>query len=193
MAKNKALIQRGDSTLDKIRAYYVNPSTYELSEHLEGVRIRYQHAYNLKLSYFSNQQIAKLWEKEYGLSQAQAYLDIKNSQSLFGQVNKMDREAKRNLLYEYTLSLLRRSRENGDLKSEAKALDLLGKYSGLSEEDIAQFNPEKFENNQIAVAIPQELQDKLIEMMQHGSLDLNSFDATTIEYQEVEDEEEYDS
>lgn len=190
MAKSKALIQRGDSTMDKIRAYYTSPSEYELSEHLEDVRKRLVHAYNLKMSYFSNQQIVSVWEKDYGLSQAQAYLDIRNAQVLFGQVNKLDREAKKNLLFEYSLSLLRRARERGDLKAEAKALDLLGKYAGLSEEDIAQFNPEKFENKEIAVSIPKELQAALIEMMKAGTLDMNAFNATTIEYEEVEDKEE---
>lgn len=190
MAKSKALIQRGDSTMDKIRAYYTSPSEYELSEHLEDVRKRLVHAYNLKMSYFSNQQIVSVWEKDYGLSQAQAYLDIRNAQVLFGQVNKLDREAKKNLLFEYSLSLLRRARERGDLKAEAKALDLLGKYAGLSEEDIAQFNPEKFENKEIAVSIPKELQAALIEMMKGGTLDMNAFNATTIEYEEVEDKEE---
>lgn len=190
MAKNKALITRGDSTMDKIRAYYTNPSDFELSDTLEVVRKRLVHAYNLKMSYFSNMQIVKLWEKDYGLSQAQAYIDIRNAQVLFGQVNKLDRDAKRNMLYEYTMSLLRRARENGDTKTEAKALDLLGKYSGLSEEDIAQFNPEKFENREISVAIPVELQKVLIEMMQHGTLDMNAFNATTIEYQEVEEQED---
>ncbi len=190
MAKNKAIIQRGDSTMDKLRAYYIDPANNELSEHVDKLRIRYQHAYNLKMSYFSNKQIVTIWHKEYGLSQAQAYLDIKDALNLFGEVNKLTRDAKRNLLFEYSNSLLQRARERGDQKSEAKAIDLLGKYSGLSEEDIAQFNPEKFENKDIAIAIPKELQNKLMEMMQGGSLDMNAFDATTIEYEEVEETEE---
>ncbi|MGL4581606.1 MAG: hypothetical protein ACRCVU_01350 [Flavobacterium sp.] len=189
MAKSKSIIQRGDSTMDKLRAYYIDPANHELSEHVDKLRIRYQHAYNLKMSYFSNKQIVTIWQNEYGLSQAQAYLDIKDALNLFGEVNKLSRDAKRNLLYEYSTALLQRARERGDQKSEAKAIDLLGKYSGLSEEDIAQFNPEKFENKEIAVAIPKELQDKLIEMMKGGSLDMNAFDATTIEYEEVEDTE----
>lgn len=190
MAKSKALITRGDSTMDKIKAYYSDPDKFELSDHLDEVRKRLVHAYNLKMSYFSNQQIVTAWMKDYGLSQAQAYLDIRNAQLLFGQINKLDRDAKRNVLSEHTYSLLRRARERGDLKAEAKALDLLGKYFGISEEDIAQFNPEKFENVQVAITIPKQLQDMLIAQMQGGSVDLNAFDATTIDYEEIEEEDD---
>lgn len=193
MAKNKAIIQRGDSTMDKLRAYYIDPSNHELSEHVDKLRVRYQHAYNLKMSYFSNKQIVTIWQKEYGLSQAQAYLDIKDALNLFGEVNKLSRDAKRNLLFEYSNALLQRARERGDQKAEAKAIDLLGKYSGLSEDDIAQFNPEKFENVDVTISVHKDLEKALLDKLTNGSVDFNKFDATTIEYEEIKDSEEDDS
>ncbi|ALU25267.1 hypothetical protein HX071_08595 [Myroides marinus] len=190
MEKSKALIQRGDSTMDKLRAYYIDPDKHELSDHLEKLRNRYQHAYNLKMNYFSNKQIVTVWQKEYGLSQAQAYLDIRDALNLFGEVNKISKEAKRNLLFEYSTALLQRARERGDQKSEAKAIDLMGKYGDLSEDDIAQFNKEKFENVDVTISVHKDLEKALLAQLVNGSVDFNKFDATTIEYEEVKDIED---
>lgn len=190
MKENKSLMVRGDSSLDKIRAYYANPSKHELSPTLEEIRMRLVEAYGLIMNYWPRQRIAHKWEVDKGLSQAQAYLDIKNAQLLFGQVNKLDRDSKRNLLFEYSSNLLERARKKGDLKAESKAIELMIKCSGLSEEDIAQFNPEKFENVEVAIAIPKALQEVLIAKMQGGTVDLNKFDATEIDYEELKEEDD---
>lgn len=187
---SKALISRGDSSMDKIRAYYIDPIKHELSPTLEDVRIRLTEAWSLKMNYWSNQKIAKKWAVDYGLSQAQAYIDIRNAQQLFGEVHKMDRQTKQSMLFQYSFQMLQKARELGDLKAEAKALDLMGKYSGLSEEDIMEFNPEKFENVEVAISMPKAIQEMFVKMAQSGSVDFNSIDVTDVSFEDLQENEE---
>ena len=182
---SKGLIKTGDSSMDKIRAFYIDPVKYPLSETLETVRQRLTEAWNLKMNYWSNQKIIKKWEVDYGLSQAQAYIDIRDAQQLFGEVNKMDRQTKLNILYQYSYQMLIRARQNADPKAEGKALDLLGKYSGLSEDDIMEFNPEKFENVEVSISMPKKMQELLKKLAEGGSVDFNSVDVTEIDFEEL--------
>src|SRR5690606_30361636 len=138
---NLPAFKRGDSSLDKIRAYYADPKKYELSPTLEAVRERLQHVMQLRLNYWSKQKIVTYLKDHYDIEQAQAYADIRNSELLYGEINETSRKAKQAILYDFSFQFLQRARERGDLKAEAKALELLSKFGGLDEEDNLEFNP----------------------------------------------------
>lgn len=187
---SKGLIKTGDSSMDKIRAFYIDPVKYPLSDTLEAIRQRLTVAWNLTMNYWSNQKIVNKWEIDYGLSQAQAYIDIRNARHLFGEINKMDRQAKQNILFQYSYQMLIRARQNADPKAEGKAIDLMGKYSGLKEDEIMEFNIEKFENKDISISLPKKMQEMLLKHLESGSVDFNSIDVTEIEFEELKKEKE---
>ena len=83
MAMNKLpfKINRGDTTLEKIMAYHIDPLRFPLSVKLEEIRKRWAEVLTLSFNYYSPQQIVNKLQADYGISLAQAYLDVKNSQT----------------------------------------------------------------------------------------------------------------
>lgn len=187
---NLPAFKRGDSSLDKIRAYYADPEKYPLSVTLEAVRERLQHVMQLRLNYWSKQKIVTYLKDHYNIEQAQAYADIRNSELLYGEINETSRKAKMAILYEFSFQFLQRARERGDMKAEAKALELLSKFGGLDEEDNLEFNPEKFEAVTPKISVNKKALDLFIKMATDGVVDLNSFNATEIDFEEVNEEPE---
>lgn len=186
---NLPAFKRGDSSLDKIRAYYADPKKYELSPTLEAVRERLQHVMQLRLNYWSKQKIVTYLKEHYGIEQAQAYADIRNSELLYGEINETSRKAKQAILYDFSFQFLQRARERGDLKAEAKALELLSKFGGLDEEDNLEFNPEKFEAVTPKLSISNKAMAKFMEMAMKGVVNLNDFNATDIDFEDVTNDE----
>jgi hypothetical protein len=190
--KREMLIKRGDTTFDKILAHYINPEHFPLSETNTEILNRLNEVFALRLNHFSSQQIVNKWIKEKGLSQAQAYLDIRNSEKLFGSVLKADAEGSRAVWLEYTRDYLKRCKQKGDLNNEGKALKLLAEYGGLANEDNPEFNPEKFENMEIHINVNKQVQETLLQMLTGGSVDLNNLNVTDIDFEELKSEEEDD-
>lgn len=189
--KREMLIKRGDTTFDKILAHYINPEHFPLSETNTDLLNRYNEVFALRLNHFSSQQIITKW-KAKGLSQAQAYLDIRNSEKLFGSLLKADAEGSRAIWLEYTRDYLKRCKQKGDLANEGKALKMLADYGGLANEDNPNYNPEKFENMEIHVNVDKQVQAKLLEMLSGGSVDLNNLNVTDIDFEELKTDEDDD-
>lgn len=189
MSKLPFKIQRGDSTLDKIMAHHVDPVRFPLSEKLEEIRKRWAEVLTLRLNYYSPQQVVNKLVEDNKISLAQAYLDVRNSEILYGNVMQSDKKGKQALLYEYAHKFYQQSIKAKDLKAQAKALELMAKFGGLDEVDLADFNPDKFENKEIHIHMDKKLQLKLTEMLGGGVVDFNSLDVTDIAHEEVKDEE----
>lgn len=189
---NLPAFKRGDTSLDKIRAYYADPVKFPLSVTLEVVRERLQHVMQLRLNYWSKQKIVIYLKEHYDIEQAQAYADIRNSELLYGEINETSRKAKQAILYEFSFQFLQRAREKNDLKAEAKALELMSKFGGLDEEDNLEFNPEKFEAVTPKISVNKKALELFMKMATDGVVDLNNFNATEIDFEEVSEEETED-
>ncbi|WP_289659502.1 hypothetical protein [Flavobacterium panacagri] len=186
------LIKRGDTTLDKILAHYINPEHFPLSETNAAILLRLNEVFALRLNHFSTQQILNKFVLEKGLSQAQVYADIRNSEKLFGSVLKADAEGSRAIWLEYTRDYLKRCKQKGDRNNEVKALKLLADYGGLANEENPNFNPEKYENMELHINVDKRVQNKLLEMLSGGSVDLNNLDVTDIDFEDVTNTETND-
>lgn len=183
-------IQKGDTTLDKIMAHHVDPIRFPLSDKLEIIRKRWAEVLTLRFNYYSPQQIVNKLMEDQGVSMAQAYLDIKNSEIIYGNVMQSDKKGTKAILYEYAHKFYQRAMKAEDLKAQAKALELMAEFGGIREIDQADFNPEKFENKEIHINMSKNLQGKLVELISGGVVDFNSLDVTEIEYEEVKSENE---
>lgn len=190
--KREMMIKRGDSIFDKILAHYINPEHFPLSDTNQAILMRWNEIFALRLNHFSTQQILNKFIKEKEMSQAQVYVDIRNSEKLFGNVMKADAEGSRAVWLEYTRDYLKRCIQKGDRNNEAKALKMLAEYGGLAREDNAEFNPEKFENMEIHVNVNKEVQSKLLDLLSGGSVDLNNLNVTDIDFEELKTDEDDD-
>lgn len=190
MSKLPFKIQKGDTTLDKIMAHHIDPIRFPLSEKLETIRVRWAEVLTLRLNYYSPQQVVNKLTEDHGISMAQAYLDVRHSEVLYGNVMQSDKKGKRALLYEYAHKFYQQSIKAKDLKAQAKALELMAKFGGLDEVDMADFNPDKFENKEIHINMNKDLQRRLGDMIGAGVVDFNSLDVTDIPHEEVKPDED---
>jgi len=185
MSKLPFKIQKGDTTLEKIMAHHIDPVRFPLSDKLNEIRKRWSEVLTLSFNYYSPQQIVNKLMEDYNIGLAQAYLDYKNSVILYGSVMQSDKKGKQAILYEYAHKYYQRSIQAKDLKAQSKALELMGKFGGLDEIEMTEFNAEKFENKEIHIHMNKNLQLKLIEMIGGGVVNFNQIDVTEIDYDEI--------
>ena len=183
MAKDKRnmMVKVGDSTFDKIQAYYVNPEKYELSETCEAIRQRWVLVVNLLLRGFPRYKIANMLEKDFGLSQAQAYLDINNAGNLFGDIHQTSKEVEKAMWREWCRDFIQRAKRRGDMKAESKGLDMYAKYGDFGAEELS-FDPEKLEKKDIEITVDPKLIEVLKNMISKGVVDFNTLDVTDIDF-----------
>ena len=194
MAKDKRnmMVKVGDSTFDKIQAYYVNPESFPLSDTAENIRQRWVLVVNLMLRGFPKYKIANMLEKDFQLSQAQAYLDINNATSLFGDIHQTSKEVEKTIWREWCRDFIQRAKRRGDMKAESKGLDMYAKYGDFSAEELS-FDPDKLAKVEIQTAVDQKLIDHLMLMISKGVVDFNKLDVTDIDLTADDTTEEEDS
>jgi hypothetical protein len=159
-----------DTTFESIMAYHLNPEKYKLSEKQEEIRKRWAEVLTLRLNYYSRIQVANKLMDDHGISLAQAYIDIRNSELLYGNVLKADREGTRAILFEYAHKYYQRAVQKNDLKAQGKALDLMAEFGGLKE---------------IKIVMDPKLQKMLFEMVSKGVADFNSLNVTDVSFEDV--------
>ena len=186
MAKNLPVnFSMGDTTFDHILAHHIDPIKFPLTDKQEEIRKRWAEVLTLRLNYHSRIQVANKLVLDSGISLAQAYIDIRNSELLYGNVLKADKEGTRAVHYEYAHKLYQRAIQKGDLKIQAKALELMDHFSGGNEVDNPEFNPEKLKNKEIKIGLPKQLLEVLKGVVSKGVVDFNDMDVTDIEFEEV--------
>jgi hypothetical protein len=180
-------ISRGDTTLEKILAHYIQPEKFRLSEKQEIIRKRWSEVFTLRLNYYSPQQIVNKLVEDHGISLAQAYIDLKNSEILYGNVLDSDRKGKRAILYEYAHKFYQRAIQAKDLKAQAKALELMAEFGGIHDTEDGNFNPDKLKNVTIEFNIPKEY----VELLKNktGVDDFNLQKPIDVEFEELNQEE----
>jgi len=129
---------------------------------------------------FPKYKIANMLEKDFQLSQAQAYLDINNATSLFGDINQTSKEVEKTIWKEWVREFIQRAKRKGDLKAEAKGLDMYAKYGDFGAEELS-FDPEKLAKVEIQTAVDPKLIENLMKMISKGVVDFNKLDVTDID------------
>lgn len=187
MPKDKLLINSGDNTFDKIWAYYKDPEKYKLTDKQFEVKERWLAAFTFRQNFHSRQQTVNAMMERFGVSRAQAFTDLRNSERLFGNVMKADRQGSLAILYEYAHKFYLMAIKAQDLKAIGKAIELMGKYSEIDNDVPLSFNPDKLENRQIKLSISKPVQDLIISTLERGTIDFNR--VIDIESEVVEDEQ----
>ncbi|MGK4567840.1 hypothetical protein [Flavobacterium sp. 3HN19-14] len=189
MSKKREMrvINRDESNFDKILAYYINPEEFPLSETLDDMRKRWVEIFTMRVNGFTKTMIVKIWEKEKGLSQAQAYVDIRNSLSLFGNIDKTEKLGFQSIWLQWAENYMLRMRQKGNDKMEGFMLKLLRPDD---KDDQLEFNPEKLENVELQLNVPKEVIDLIKNMTKAGVQDFNNFNAVDVEYTDVPDDTE---
>ena len=86
MEENKvALINNGDTALDKVWAHYKNPKKHKLTPNQELVNERWLSAWTALTKHKNKTKVSKILQKAYPISRAQAFRDIRNAEKFLGR------------------------------------------------------------------------------------------------------------
>lgn len=185
MRKLPIKIRKGDTTFDNIMAHHIDPLKFPLTSKQEVIRVRWAEVLTLRLNYYSRMQVANKLVEDHGLCMAQAYIDIRNSELLYGNVLKADKEGTRAILYEYAHKFYQMAIKDRDLKAMAKGLELMAEFGGVKEMDNQEFNPEKLENKELRLVIPKAQLEALQVMLGKGVVDFNNLNVIDVDYEEI--------
>jgi len=182
-------IKTGDTSFDRLYAYYKDPAKYPLTDKQNELKDRWLAAFALRQNFHSREQAANVLMEKYELSRAQAYRDLKNAERLFGNVMKAEREGSLAILLEYSHRFLLMAVKAKDLKAIGKALELMGKYSEIDKDTTINFNPDKLDDKPIKMSIPREVSNAILAQLGSGVLDFNDL-TVDAEFEEIEETEE---
>jgi len=131
-----------DTTFDEIQEYYLTEDIV-LSEKKSEIRERWETIHALQLEYESDRDIISIMQNRFGISEGQAYRDMRNSEKLFGNLRVSNKEILRHLVTESAKQMYKVAKETADLKHIDKALTLIIKANNLDKEDIDLPDPAK--------------------------------------------------
>lgn len=181
-------IKTGDSSFDKIYAYYKDATKFPLTPKQTEIKDRWLAAFALRQNFHSREQAANVLMEKFGVKRAQAYRDLKNAERLFGNVMKADRDGSLAILLEYSHKFLLMAVKAKDLKSMGKALELMGKYAQVDKDTDVNFNPEKLENKPVKMSIDKQVKNAILQHLNTGSLDFNTL-TVDADFEEINNDE----
>jgi hypothetical protein len=131
--------------LDKYRSHLMDGD--DLKEEELAMLAKYRKAHGLLCLGFSRNQVLATLEKEYNLSQPQLYAIVRESVSLYGSIEEVDKKGQRVIAVENYKLLANLARKHGDIGNAIRATELGDKLQGL-------FEPEKSVLDAKAFLIP---------------------------------------
>ena len=181
---NLTSILKKDSTFDRIFSWYIDQSSVKLSDKEQEIQQRWSAAWSLLMNYHSMEQAVAVHMKEFDLSRAQSYRDLKSAVNLFGNVTKTEKEGRRYVLYEYSMKVFQLALKKGDLETAGRMIERMSKLMRLDAAEDEIVNPEKLEASEYKIQLPKEIRDQLVMMVNKGFVDLNE-SAEDIDFEEL--------
>ncbi|MCF0071286.1 hypothetical protein LZD49_12465 [Dyadobacter sp. CY261] len=107
-----------EDDFDDIFKWYTDPEKFKISETQQRqlARWRFAREWYTNFDPFNDIQVVRALMKEYGISERQAYLDVKASQRFFCTVDQANEEFEKVMLIERTKRLRKKAIESGTAK-----------------------------------------------------------------------------
>lgn len=175
MSKKKKKYTRNKSTaIERIREYYLDKrNRVELTPHQEHIRERLVAAHTLLTNFHSPSQAHPIHAARFGISDNQAWRDIRNAVNLFGDVQKAQKEGIRWIVYEYAVKTYQKAAERGDMAAMNKAVGQMVKVMGLDREDPEVPDMEKMKPSLVVLGLPEEQINQMQLLLQGGSVNFS--------------------
>jgi len=170
---------KAESTKDKIFAFYLEKNSVNLSPKEEEIRERWSACFSLLCQYHSPQQAVNVLQQKFGISEAQAYRDIKSAMELFGDVTSSDKQAYRHILFEFAMKIFQLAATKSDLSEMNKSLSTMVKIRGLDREDpnIPDFS--MLQNNVFNINLESNQLESLKNIMKSGLIEVDAIYGNT--------------
>lgn len=190
MSSNAVILRKKITTLDKIKKYYLKgEDSVTLTDKQDEIRIFISKAWNLMINYHSKEQAVNVLITD-GASRAQAYRYVNDSLSIFGDILKNYKEAKRHLIEEDLIRLQQRAIKDKNGALELKVIAQRIKIGGFDKDTNPNFDPEKLKAQTYILKVHPSVLKELEGRTDGGSVDFNDMNAEDIDFEEVRDEEE---
>lgn len=177
-----------DSTFQRIKAWYIDENSIELSDkdNLRKDRLMHIWALRFKKKMSVSQAINKII-KEYEISQATAYRDYSLAMELFGDIDQTNAAAEKKIIAESYWDIYQNLYRLRKYDEARKALD---SYKSLFDfSDKSQIvDPKKLEASLYKMNLPRSANKLLTAMLDSGVVDFNSLGAEDVDFQEVKEE-----
>lgn len=181
-----------DNTYQKIKAWYLDENSVELTSREEDRKNRMKHIWALRSeNKYSRKQAIKIIERDYKVSQATAYRDYTLSMELFGSIEQVNIASEKMILAESYWNLYQMALKKDN---EDTALKALAKYQSLFnfDDNGQKVDPKKLEASVYNLKIPRGVEKMLGSMFESGVLNFNNIGAEDIEWKKVSEENEED-
>ena len=132
-----------DTTFEWIRQHLL--TGYEISAVDKNQLDRWRAVQALLLEKKTDRQIALMHSKNYDISLGHAYIDIRNSKNLLGDVHKADKESLRYMVTQWAIEACKKAEETGDNDTLVKSLEKIIKANNLDKEDQDLPDPSKIQ------------------------------------------------
>lgn len=173
-------LQRGMADADVVRAWYraEDADTWTLTPRQQAMRQRWDWVKAQFLARHRYTHICETLVSQFGVGVATARRDIKAATSLFGEIDRVPKEAHRARAIEMALETFEAAKAADDPDGMAKATNAYMNAAGLDKEDPDQLDIEKAMGQRVYVeALDPGLRELLANFMQQsgGSVDVASF------------------
>ena len=143
-------------TKDKIRAYFIEKDEVKLTATEKKIKDRWTAAFSMLCNFHSPQQTATAIQKQFGITERQAFLDINHATEVFGDVHKSNKEGYKHILFEYCMKVLQLAAKYGNLSEMNKAINNMIQIKGLDTDEAGIPDFSAIQNNQYNISIPDE-------------------------------------
>jgi hypothetical protein len=127
-----------DSTFDRIYKYFFNSKTQiKLTDDEIRISDRWERAWLFLCRHRTRKQVAELLMRQFTISKALAYDDVKNAMNLFGEPHEGQKNAKRAIAEDAILKGMDKAWKSGDLKMHEKYVQQYIELNGLKSEETA--------------------------------------------------------
>lgn len=141
-----------DVTFDRIRQWVDNPDSPELSAKDKEIWERWDFAYD-QLKKEKTPAVVNRLMRKFGISNTQAYLDIKNAQKLLSPINRRETDWIRNFLIEDAIERRNYAIETNNQKAWAEASNTILKIYIADKNDQDGIDPKLLGHNNYFIAV----------------------------------------
>ena len=170
----------------RISASFIDDS-FELTPAEEVVKKRLRHVHSFRLSNkYSKYQALQIHMREMNVSQSTAYRDYNWAMQIFGELDKTDLNAERNVLAECYWQLHLTALKAQNLEQARKALDSYKSLFNFDKEE-KEINFDKITAHEYHIKMSRKSFKILREALSTGVVDFNDLSANDVDYEEVEE------
>lgn len=182
-------MERNKSTdLLAIRRWY-DDDEIALTEHQEEKKRRFLVISSLMSKGKPNYHIIKILKKDFGISVAQCYRDIKDSIALYGDLRKAEKEGMRWILFDMMMSTRNKAFKAEDYRAAAAVESNMMKMIGADRDDPEMPDFEKLAASLNVVVVDIAAQQQMKELLHAGPVDLDALQSKKQITEDVEHEE----